>query len=71
MINDTGNNLITIGRILKLLVDDLSKDRPELLQNWKDLDGYAEHHLKERLAAVYKKIYYFIQLMEMFTPKKK
>jgi len=71
MINDTGNNLITIGRILKLLVDDLSKDRPELLQNWKDLDGYAEHRLKERLAAIYKKIYYFIQLMEMFTPKKK
>ena len=70
MINDTGNNLIIIGRILKLLVDDLSKERPELLQNWKDLDGYAEHRLKARLVEIYKKIYYFIQLLEMFTPKK-
>jgi len=70
MINDTGNNLISIGRILKLLVDDLAKERPELMQNWKDLDGYAEHRLKDRLVQIYKKIYYFIQLLEMFTPKK-
>jgi hypothetical protein len=69
MINDTGTNLITIGRILKLLVEDLNKDHPELIQNWKDLEGYAEHHLKDRLLAVYRRIYYFIQLLQMFTKK--
>lgn len=69
MVNDTASNLITMGKIMKLLIDDLDRDRAELIQNWKDLEGYTEQPLRDQLIAIYKRAYYFVQLMQMFVKR--
>lgn len=69
MVHETASNLITMGKVLKLLIDDLNRDRPELIQNWKELQGYTEGPLREQLVAIYKRAYYFVQLMQMYVKK--
>jgi len=69
MINSAASNLISIAKNLKLLLDDLGKQNPELILNWKELDSAADHRLKEKFVENYKQIYYFVQLMQMFVKK--
>lgn len=69
MVNESASNLITMGKIIKLLIDDLDRDRPELIQNWKDLQGYTEQPLRDQLVSIYKGTYYFVQLMQVFAKK--
>ena len=69
MIQDTANNLITMGKVMKLMIEDLDRERPELIQNWKELDSYTEQPLREQLIAIYKRTYYFVQLMQMYAKK--
>ena len=68
MINDSAQNLIVIGKVVKTLIEDLARERPEVLLNWKDLQGYSEQPLAPQLSAIYKRIYYFVQLMQMHVP---
>ena len=56
--------LITFGKITKLLIEDYQKSRPELLTNWKELERFAETPIKELGVGVYKKIYLIVQLMQ-------
>ena len=52
--NETAYNLImeglrciiNIGKIVKSLVDDCSKTKPELVTNWKALEHYADNSVK-------------------------
>lgn len=68
--NETAYNLImeglrciiTIGKIVKSLVDDCSKTKPELVTNWKALEHYADNSVKNISVALYKKIYLFTSL---------
>ncbi len=69
MIQETASNLITMGKVIKLLIEDLDKERPELIQNWKDLKSYTEEPLREQLVAIYKRAYFFVQLMQMYAKK--
>ncbi|MFP4113996.1 MAG: DUF5312 family protein [Spirochaetota bacterium] len=69
MIQDTATNLITMGKVLKLLIDDVEKEHHELIQNWKELDSYTEDSLHQELVRIYKRAYYFVQLMQMFVKK--
>lgn len=64
------HNFITFGRYLKMLLEDFVKmPRSELILNWKDLDHFAEGHLKEMCVDVYKKIFAFVQIMQNFQIK--
>lgn len=67
MIRESASNLIEMGKVLKLLVEDVSKDRPEVIINWKDLEGYLEEPLKDLLVKNYKRTYFFVQLMQMLV----
>jgi len=67
MVRESANNLIEVGKILKLLIEDLERERPEVVLNWKDLEGYTEESLKAMLVKNYKRIYYFVQLMQMLV----
>lgn len=69
MIHDTATNLITMGKVIKLLIEDLNKERPELIQNWKQLQGFTEEPLRDQLVAIYKRTYYFVQLMQVYVKK--
>jgi hypothetical protein len=69
LIKSAAGSLIEIGKILKLLIDDVGRERPELILNWRDLEGWTEEPLKESIVAIYKRIYFFVQLMQMLLKK--
>ena len=60
-------SLIILGKSLKMLSDDLLKPSRELILNWKELEGVSERLLAQRISDAYKKIYYFVQLMQLFS----
>jgi hypothetical protein len=67
MINSAAQSLIAVGRNLKNLLDDYQKPTKELLMNWKELESASETPLGQQIADTYKKIYYFIQLMQILS----
>jgi hypothetical protein len=71
MINSTAQNLIIIGKNFKHILEDYQKNPKELLMNWKELEASSEDPLPPRITAVYKKMYYFVQLMQFFTGSSK
>ena len=58
---------IALGKGLKLLSDDLRKPKHELVMNWKDIESLSEIPLDKQISDAYKKIYYFVQLLQAFT----
>lgn len=59
-------NLITIGKTVKQLIEDYVLPKPVLVQNWKELDKFFETPLKDFSVDLYKKIYLFVQLMQTY-----
>lgn len=57
-------NLITIGKLLKQVIEDEQKQKPVLIQNWKELERFSEKPLLKFGVEIYKKIYMFVQLMQ-------
>lgn len=76
-INDKALSIITMGaqqlvsfaRELKNLIEDKEKSKPQLLINWKELEHYAEKPIREMGVDIYKKIYNFVTLMQLFLKK--
>ena len=54
--------IVTIGKIIKPLVDDCVKPKPELVSNWKELQTYTDTPIKDLSIDLYKKIYLFTSL---------
>lgn len=71
IIQTTSQNLITIGKGLKQVLEDYDKKPHELIMNWKEIEQYSEKDVKENITEIYKKIYYFIQLMQFYVKKAK
>lgn len=59
-------NLVTIGKTLKQLIEDYVKQKPVLVQNWRELERFIDHPMKEFCVNIYKKIYLFVQLMQQY-----
>ncbi|MBQ0167568.1 MAG: hypothetical protein KBT02_10730 [Treponema sp.] len=57
--------LVIIGRYTKSLLEDYEKPTKELLMNWKELEHFSDGSIKEQGVALYKKVYLFVQLMQM------
>ncbi len=70
MIQGTAQNLIVIGKSLKMTLEDYEKKPHELILNWKELESYSEKEIKAYITEVYRKIYYFIQLLQYYVKKK-
>ncbi|MGA2765333.1 MAG: DUF5312 family protein [Spirochaetia bacterium] len=66
MIGDAVQNLVGIARVLKLAHEDVVRPNPTLLINWKELKPATDKDVRSLIAAVYKKIYNFVQLMQLF-----
>jgi hypothetical protein len=62
-----GQHCVTIGKMLKQVVDDVSRGKPQLIINWSEITGRSQRYLKDQLAGHYKKLYYFVQLMKLFV----
>ncbi len=67
LITDSAKRLISVGKTIKALLEDYEKQRPELLINWKELERFAEIPIKEMGISLYKKIYLFVSLMQMYV----
>lgn len=71
MITDTASNLIIMGRSLKTILEDSGKKKGmEMIINWKELEASSDMDLRAEISAIYKKIYYFVQLLQFFVKKK-
>jgi hypothetical protein len=65
IIKTAAAHIITVGKHIKALSDDIPKKQGELIINWKELDGYSKTPLAPRILEAYKKINYFVQLMSL------
>lgn len=70
MITEAAGNLIMVGKSLKLVIEDYDKKPHELILNWKEVEGAFDKDVRQSLTELYKKIYYFIQLMQFYVKKK-
>ena len=69
IIQITAQNLITIGKSLKQVLDDYEKRPHELLTNWKEIEQHADKDIHAGITDIYKRIYYFIQLLQYYVKK--
>lgn len=69
LIRAAGTNLITVARIIKMLVEDYERKEPEYIMNWRELESFSTETIRGQLVSVYKKIYHFIQLLQVFVKK--
>ena len=67
LLKSSAQNLITVAKNLKQCLEDYQKQPYEILINWKELEGPFEGNVKEKIAGIYKTIYYFIQLLQYFV----
>ncbi|MBN2875377.1 MAG: hypothetical protein JXM71_09815 [Spirochaetales bacterium] len=67
LVNRAAINLITVGRHLKSLIDDLSKPHHEVLLNWKEVENASAIPMKDAMVGAYKKIYYMVQLLQFYV----
>jgi hypothetical protein len=66
MIGDSIQHFVSIARVLKLAHEDIGKQNPAYLVNWKELKPSSDKELRAVIAMAYKKIYNFVQLMQMY-----
>lgn len=69
LVTEAARNLIVIGKNLKGLIEDIDRKEPELIINWKELDNSIEDDLKERMSALYRQLYYLVQLLQVYVVK--
>jgi hypothetical protein len=67
LINAAAQALIGVGKNLKNLIDDYQKPSKELILNWKELEGASEAPIAQRMTDTYKKLYYFIQILQLLS----
>jgi hypothetical protein len=67
MINGAAQGLIAVGKNLKNVLEDYQRTPHELIINWKEIEMASERPIDERITDVYKRIYYFVQLMQFFA----
>ncbi|MBD5412625.1 MAG: hypothetical protein HDR51_07775 [Treponema sp.] len=63
-VTSSTKNVITIGKSIKALVEDIQKQKPSVITNWKELIHFSEKPLKEFSVDIYKKIYLFTMLIK-------
>ncbi|MCH5283287.1 MAG: hypothetical protein J1E59_06515 [Treponema sp.] len=57
-------NLIIIAKTTKTLLEDYARPTGEVIINWKELDRFSDHPIKEWGVEIYKSIYLFVNLMQ-------
>lgn len=63
-IMESTRSLITMGKIIKALIDDFAKQKPQLISNWAELSRYSDVPPNELNISLYKKIYLFTNLIK-------
>jgi hypothetical protein len=66
MVGSASTHFVALGKVLKLVYDDSARPHPEQVVNWRELQGGTDKDLRGLVAAVYKRIYGFLQLMQNY-----
>ncbi|MEM5947400.1 DUF5312 family protein [Spirochaetia bacterium 38H-sp] len=69
IIIETAQNLIAIGKILKSLIEDHQAQGKQVLVNWREVENAYDGEIRDTMVDVYKKIYYFIKILQLFVKK--
>ena len=67
IIVDTVQNLVTMGKHIKYLLNDFTNKHSEYIINWKVIDNKVDGKIKENLVDVYKRMYNFLKLMQYYA----
>jgi hypothetical protein len=70
ILQQSAQNLVSMGKNLKTVLEDYGKKPHQVLNNWSELEAVSDQNLEEQITAVYKKTYYFIQLLQFFVQRK-
>jgi hypothetical protein len=70
-INKSALNMITVGRQLKAMIDDVERAHHEIIVNWKDVETAYGNPMKESLVEHYKKLYFMVQLLQFYVKEDK
>ncbi len=63
---ETGNELINVGKVLKAVIEDMPRQKHEVIVNWKQLESSFDGNLRESLVQLYKKLFNFVQLIQNY-----
>jgi hypothetical protein len=66
MVGSASTHFVALGKVLKIVYDDSARPHPEQVVNWRELQGGTDKSLRGLVAAVYKRIYGFMQLMQNY-----
>jgi hypothetical protein len=69
MINESAQALIVMGKNIKLLIEDYDKHPHEVINNWKEVNSAVDNKMKSLLVEIYRKIYYFVQLLQYYVKR--
>jgi hypothetical protein len=67
MVSKDAVNLIGVGRLIKVLIEDFDRPHHELLLNWKEVENQSSRPLRDWLLLTYKQIYHMVQLLQFFA----
>lgn len=63
-------NLITIAKLYRLIIEDYDRSRKDLLENWTEIENNSSRNVKESVLEAYDKIISFVKLEQILTSKK-
>lgn len=69
IVNSSALNLISVGKHIKSLIEDIARPHHEVILNWKEIESASAHPTRQWMLDVYKKIYYLVQLLQYFVVK--
>ena len=69
MIISSCQNLVSIAKLYKLIIEDYDRPRRTLLKNWHEIELNTSQPPKKWLITAYKKIHDFVVLEQMLLPK--
>ena len=66
ILNESVQHLLVVGKNMKRCIDDYRSPKHELIVNWRDIESMSNEPLVNQMSELYKKIYYFLQLMQYY-----
>lgn len=64
IINNSVNYMVTIGNVIKSILEEYKAGKVNIVANWKDLQATTETPLEEVMLTTYKKLFYLVQLIQ-------
>lgn len=61
----SAQNLITLGKTLKLALEDYTRTDHELVINWHEIESDIDSDIKQLIVDAYKQIYHFLELLKL------